>query len=142
MIGGMTENTRPPDEPTTGYPLRRWLVAALVALLLVQLGGVIRLLQWPDAPAALSPPVQIGVYAVWTGLMAWATSAAWRGRPRFGLIVLLAYVVYMAAQLVIFTRADYERGRLPFLLAGLGVVMVGLIAALIVELRRNAKKRD
>jgi hypothetical protein len=137
----MTENTRPSDEPATG-PAARWLAFMLVLVALVQFGGILRVASWPDAPGALSPLLQIGLHGLWALLATWAAFAlnrGWANAYRHGLLVLLAFFVYTAVAQIAFTEADYERGRLPFLLGGFGVVIIGILAALVIDWRRATK---
>lgn len=116
----------------------RWtrflLAAALGALTLVQLTALVRALQTPSDLAALLT-LPSGVAAIGAGVWACLLCAAAiftlrapleRAR-RWGLTALLGFAAYSIARLAIFAQADYDRGRIPFLLALLLVLALPVL---------------
>ena len=111
-----------------GQQLRRtagiwWLCALTTALALFQGAAAGRALALsPALGAAVSLPGALGFVAAsaWALLFALLTVNLWRLRPsavRHTTVALIAFVLYSAARLALYARADYDQQRLPFALA-------------------------
>ena len=96
---------------------RHALLALL--LLLVQLGALQHLTQLPPDVAAqlsLSLPLEHALTLAWALIFAWLAVNLWRGSPaRWLWRATLVYAAIGLARLLLFARADYDRGRLPIL---------------------------
>ncbi len=122
---------------------RRWVLLLLALLVFAQINGVIRVMQWPDAPGMWSPAIQVSAHVIWGIVAFWGLLRLLRRRLRAlenGLLILLSFVVYIALRITLFAQADYDRERLPFLLVGMGVVSIGIIVV-IVQTRRDAASK-
>ena len=114
---------------------------ALLALLmlLVQLGALQHLTTIPPEVAAqlsLSLPLELVLTLAWALIFAWLTVNLWRGVPTRRLWqALLLYAATSVLRLLLFTRADYDRGRLPILLFALLLAAIFLIRRQIRERR-------
>ncbi|MGQ9887134.1 MAG: hypothetical protein ACUVSX_01465 [Aggregatilineales bacterium] len=99
-----------------------WLCALTTALALFQGAAAWRALGLPPAlAAAVSLPGALGFAAagLWALLFALLTVNLWQLRPnalRYTAAALSAFVLYSAARLALYARADYDRQRLPFAL--------------------------
>ena len=104
---------------------RRMRSHALLALLmlLVQLGALQQLTTIPPDVAAqlsLSLPLELVLTLAWALIFAWLAVNLWRGSPtRWLWRAMLVYAAIGLARLLLFARADYDRGRLPILLFAL-----------------------
>ena len=110
---------------------RGWLlILALIVCALLQLGALMAALTLsPELQAQISliPALEPVAGVVWIGVFAYALARVWRTkRPRAGLITLAAFIAYSVLRLAVFARADYDRGRLPFLIVG-GAVLIGVL---------------
>ncbi len=106
---------------TSHEPIRRrwWLIVLAAGLTLMQTGAALRALQVPPELAgqiSLLPPLEFVAGGLWALLFAFITANLLRKRAvRFALMGLSAFLVYSAARLLLFTEADYDQNRLPFL---------------------------
>lgn len=100
----------------------RHAVLALL-MLLVQLGALQQLSAIPPDVAAqlsLSLPLEHALTLAWALIFAWLAVNLWRGSPtRWLWRATLVYAAVGLARLLLFARADYDRGRLPILLFAL-----------------------
>jgi hypothetical protein len=71
----------------------------------------------------LSAPLEFVVSLLWAGGF---SLLALRRRARPIWLALIAFAAYSAARIVIFARADYDRGRAPLLLIVVGLIMIVL----------------
>ncbi len=99
-----------------------WLCALTTALALFQGAAAGRALALPPAlAAAVSLPGALGFVAagIWALLFALLTVNLWRLRlnaVHHTAVAVIAFVLYSAARLTLYARADYDRQRLPFVL--------------------------
>jgi hypothetical protein len=118
----MSENTR------HAYPPPVMIFTAMITL--VEVGSVVEALRIPaDLSAQVSAPAALDMTAgvVWVLIFALATALLARGKPRAGRLTawaVIAFGLYTLAHLMMFVRADYDRQRLPFLLAICGGTML------------------
>lgn len=87
-----------------------------------QAANAIRALRLP-LDVSLSAPLEFLASLIWSGGFA---LLAWRQRARPIWLALLGFAAYSAARIVIFARADYDRGRIPLLLVIIGLIMIVL----------------
>jgi hypothetical protein len=129
-----------------GHGCGYWLLALLTTLLaVVTLGMAVQAVTLPPELAAqisLLLPLEIVAGTLWACVFAWAM---WRlicgksGAVSLALGSILAFVTYSAVRLLIFARADYDRGRLPFLWVTLGLI---LLAATLVRAAVRWRSQD
>lgn len=122
----------------------RWLIGLTAALALFQAGAVLQALNVPaEVAAQVSLPLifQVVISAVWAVLTGWASWQLWHCKPSAGrnaLWVLAGFSIYSLFRLLLFSQADYDRERLPFLSLLTAIILVMLAAAL----RRQRAKTD
>jgi len=115
------------------------LLTALLALF--QIGAAVRALQIPDALAAkISLPVPLEFIAslLWALLALTVLVTLWQRERRarlFTVWLAVGFSIYSLIRLLLFSQADYDRGRFPFLLIVIAVLLI-LPAAYIVRFRR------
>ena len=101
---------------------RRHALLALL-LLLLQLGALQHLRNLPPdfaAQLSLSLPLERALTLAWALIFAWLAVTLWRGAQTRRLWQTLAcYAALGFLRLLFFARADYDRGRLPFLFLAL-----------------------
>ena len=118
---------------------RRHALLALL-MLLVQFGALHNLTTIPPEIAvqlSLILPLELALALAWALIFAWLAVNLWRGAQTRRLWQALAlYVVVSVLRLLLFARADYDRGRLPFLLLTL------LLAAFLLLRRRTRNRRE
>lgn len=104
------------------------LLAGLMAVgfALIQASAAITALRAPN-PTLLTAGIG-GLAGLWAGLFGWA-GLLFIGRRRtagvFCAWIVLAFIVVNGVRQIVFTRADYESGRFPFLLAT--SIVIGII---------------
>lgn len=103
--------------------------------MLMQAGAAGQALTLPAGVAAavsVPLPLQFVASALWAVLFGLWTVALWRKpgtRTRQGVLwLLVAFAVYSVARLTLFSRADYDLGRLPFVFL-LAVLFIIILAA-------------
>ena len=110
-----------PDTQGKHPHLTRALTLLTALLALFQIVSVIRVLNLPDDLAgqvSLVIPLEVIAGLLWAGIFALTFLALVRKRIhalRYTGWALLGFVLYSIARLLVFSRADYDRGRLPFL---------------------------
>lgn len=119
-----------------------FLPALLAALALHQIVSAIRVLQLPEtirAQISLSPTLEIVAGFGWALAFGCCLGAVItrRGKAvqRAALITLALFTLYSFGRLWIFTRADYDRGRLLFL----GLLTIVIILVLSVGMLRTRR---
>lgn len=116
---------------------RRWLIALALLLTLFQAGAVWRALTIPaDLAVQVSLPLPLDIIAgtLWAAAFALVAAALLRRHPRakvFLAWLVIGFMVYSLGRLAVFTRADYDRQRLPFLVVATIVVAMALVAYLV-----------
>jgi hypothetical protein len=134
-----------------GHGCGYWLLALLIGLLaIVALGTAVRVVTLPaelTAQVSLLLPLEVVAGALWAALFA---RAAWRltqskhGAVTLAWVLILAFATFSAVRLLIFARADYDRGRLPFLWVTLGLILLaaGLVRAAVRWRSRDELRRE
>lgn len=99
-----------------------WLMTLLGILLLFQLSAAARALQVPPELAvqvSLPMPLQFVAGILWAVASLVILVRLWQRRPGSAQIagwLIIAFCIYSLLRLLLFTQADYDRGRLPFLM--------------------------
>lgn len=109
--------------------LTRLLQLGLICLALVQGGAAVRALTLPAEIAAVIhiPPALDAIIGIGWGIL--FVLCAWRLRRRAALALIGAYTGYALIRLIVFTQADYDQGRLLFLLMMSAFILLLLLAA-------------
>jgi len=135
--------------PRQAAPRRsRWLILLTALLALFQMGAVIYALQLPPdlalqlpfSPALnmVAPALNMVAGVIWSLIALFITLRLIQQQPGAGqgaAWLWAAFGVYTVVRLVLFTRADYDLGRLPFLL----VVSALLICIPVVSIARSGR---
>ncbi len=107
----------------------RWCALPMMLFGLHQLGAGLTILQTPPEAAERLPVGVFGVVAlVWAtvgGLLAFGLLRARLAAGIAGVWTLLAFACYQMIRHLLFTRADYEGARWPFLLT-VNLLLVGM----------------
>jgi hypothetical protein len=119
---------RPTSErkPGCAYRLLTLLVAALAV---VGAGIAVRAITLPPeltGQVSLSLPLEVAAGVLWTALFALVCWRLLRRKPHavdHALLLVLAFATYSFVRLLLFARADYDAGRLPFLLVTLELLL-------------------
>lgn len=117
--------------------ISRLIAFFMMGLAVVQLGQIISVLSWfeyvvSDKTVVLLVDILCSI--LWEVVFLAGTGAIWYGFPwalRRTFWVCAGFMLYNVARWVVFTKADYDRGRLPFL-----IVSVGSILAIMMIFRR------
>jgi hypothetical protein len=135
----MTQHT---DSQSTRTRKRSRLLILLTALLAaVQVGAALRALTMPDELAArISLPIPLEFIAglLWAFLALIVLYLLWRRERRARLYaawLAIGFSIYSLLRLLLFSQADYDRGRFPFLLVVIAILLI-LPVAYIVRTRR------
>lgn len=100
-----------------------WLLLLLTVIFLFQMGSIVTALQTPESiegVVSFPPLVQLVTGVTWAVLFAWGIIRVFRLAPlgiMYSLWLIALFILYSLLRLLIFTTADYDRQRLPFLLA-------------------------
>lgn len=128
--------------PRQAVPRRsRWLILLTALLAFFQMGAVIHALQLPPDLALqlpFSPALNMVAGVIWSLIALFITLRLIQQQPGAGqgaAWLWAAFGVYTVVRLVLFTRADYDLGRLPFLL----VVSALLICIPVVSIARSGR---
>lgn len=107
------------DRPDEQMRRRWWLIALAGGLTLMQAGAALRALSIPPelvVQVSVLPPLEFVAGGLWALLFALITVNLLRKRAaRTALVALSVFLVYSVLRLLLFTRADYDQNRLPFL---------------------------
>jgi hypothetical protein len=113
----------------------RWSALPMTLFGLLQLGAGLATLQTPPEAANTVPLGLLGTVALlWAALVGILAVGLLRARPLAAVAsawTLLAFALYQTARHLLFTQADYEGARWPFLLtvnlllAGVALVVLG-----------------
>jgi hypothetical protein len=135
----MTQHT---DSQSTGTKKRSHLLMLLTALLaVIQVGAALRALTIPDELATrISLPVPLEFIAglLWALLSLTVLYLLWRRERRallYAAWLAIGFSIYSLLRLLLFSQADYDRGRFPFLLVVIAILLI-LPVAYIVRARR------
>ncbi|MBL8160766.1 MAG: hypothetical protein JNJ61_02195 [Anaerolineae bacterium] len=118
-------------------PLRlaRWLLLTLLFVAIFQANAAWRALNIPDdltSLVSLSRPLEFSAAGIWALFALLAAGFIWRRRAgalRFGTSILAGFSIYSVLRLFLYVSADYDRGRLPFLLVLVCIPLIALAAA-------------
>lgn len=119
----MTDIANPTPTP------RRLRPAALAALLaLLQFGAALRgIAADPAVPTSLLPGLEFAAGTIWGALFGLASLELVRRRRRAVRVfawLVIGFSLYSLGRLVVFAQADYDRQRLPFLVAITAVFII------------------
>jgi 4-amino-4-deoxy-L-arabinose transferase-like glycosyltransferase len=123
--------------------LRRLAFLCLI-LALFQIISAIQVFLRAEAFAplvALPPALDFVAGLLWGGAFALVAFQLWRGvwHARAGWLLGAGFAIYSILRLALFARADYDRGRLPFLSLLAGTFM---IVTLVYALRSRSGNGD
>ncbi|MEO8396907.1 MAG: hypothetical protein ABI700_28185 [Chloroflexota bacterium] len=129
------------ERRTRAIGRERQLMVITAVAAIIEFGAAYRAVNLPaDVTISLSRPFEAIAALVWALLLTVATwRVAWyRERNlRTSVYVLVGFIVYSLARLLIFTRADYDHNRLRFLT----VVTILVLIASVVYLMRPVVRR-
>ncbi len=127
--------------PSRAVGRERQVMVITAVLAIIEFGAAYHALNMPaDVTTSLIRPLEAIAALVWALLLTAATwVVAWfRERNlRTSVFVLVAFIVYSVARLLVFTRADYDYNRLRFLT----VVTILILIAAVVYLWRPVVRR-
>ncbi len=134
---------------TRGRP-RFWLLwlVWVVVLTLFQIGAAIQVLQIPEnvvEQISLSLPFEFVVSIVWSLVFGWLAVVIVRNHHhalRYTIGATVGLIAYRALHRIIFSRADYEQGRIPFLVAIIVVIIGITLIALVIARRAHNTLRE
>jgi hypothetical protein len=121
------DTSNPSHESGCAHPL---LTLLTILLALMGAGTAIQALRLPPELAAqvsVVLPVEVIAGMLWAGLFSlitWRLLRNKRSAVRLTAWALLAFAGYSVVRLLLFARADYDAGRLPFLWVTLGIILV------------------
>jgi len=119
----------------------RWLLILLGLLTLYHVVDLFRLARLPDEildTTSLPIAFRLVTGVTWVGLFAWGMLGVvrgYRGGVRRARYLIVGFVLYTVARLVVFTRAEYDRQRLPFVLAVLAFLMITFVVVRLIGLK-------
>jgi hypothetical protein len=129
------------ERPSRAIGRERQLMVITLVLAIIEFGAAYRALNLPaDVMISLSRPFEALAALAWALLL---TAATWRvawyreRNLRTSVFVLVGFIVYSLARLLIFTRADYDHNRLRFLT----VMTILVLIAAVVYLMRPVVRR-
>ena len=123
MIGNSSQSAVSPG-------CSRWLAAMTGILAIIAAGAAIHSLNIaPDlaAQVSLSIPLEFAASLIWCLLAAFVTFTLVRHKPRalqYAAWLLIGFIGYSLARLLIFVRADYDQQRLPFLFVSAIIALI------------------
>jgi hypothetical protein len=138
----MTDQT-----PPTSRKHARGLLILTAFLALFQLGAAVRVLQVPDTLAAqvkLPFPLEFIASLLWALAAVGVFVLLWARRKDAKLYaawLAVGFSIYSLLRLLLFSQADYDRGRFPFLLVVIAILLFAPVAYL-VHYRRTHLSRD
>jgi hypothetical protein len=142
--GTMTTDANP--TPTRTRKRARLLILLTALLACVQFGAAMRALQVPPTVAEkISLPLLLDFIAslLWTLISLAVMVLLWRRVRRARLYaawLAIGFSIYSLLRLLLFSQAEYDRGRFPFLLVVVALLTI-LPVAYIVRIRRTNTTR-
>ena len=115
---------------------RRWLLRISIVLALIQAGAIYNTLQRRadlDAQVHLSLPIELTASILWALIftfIAFTLLQRKRHALRIALWGLIGFALYSVVRLALFTEAEYDRQRLPFLFIVITLFLLVLTAYL------------
>ena len=119
----------------------RWLLVLLGLLTLYHVVDLFRLARLPDEILNItSLPITLRLVTgvTWVGLFGWSMLTIVRGQTdatRRTRYLIVGFVLYTIIRLIVFTRAEYDRQRLPFVLAVLAFLMITFVVVRLIGLK-------
>jgi hypothetical protein len=107
-----------------------WLAAITGSLAIIEIGAAIHVLYIAPGPAeqiSLSIPLEFATSVAWGVLSAIVTFTLVRRKPRalrYATWLVIGFIGYSLARLLIFVRADYDQQRLPFLFVAAFIMLL------------------
>lgn len=124
------------QRPSIAIGRERQVMVVTAAAAVFQFGAAYHALRLPsDLAVSLIPELEFVAAVVWGALLSAATwRVAWHKERnlRTNVYVMIAFVVYSVARLLVFTRADYDHDRLRFLTV---LSILALIAGVVYLMR-------
>ncbi|GAB4310342.1 MAG: hypothetical protein Kow00117_03790 [Phototrophicales bacterium] len=111
--------------------LRFVLGLGLGILIIAQSWAILYLTSLPNQIVRhLNLPVylQIVIGVTWLILMGWGMMGLMNGKRFRVILVISGFIIYSLLQIVVFSQADYDQQREPFLLMLLGFIVLLMIA--------------
>lgn len=118
----------------TNIPTPWAILALMLSILCHQFIHGVRMVQLPTElveKISLSPIIEVSMAIIWSGLASWVLYRLIKSRSvalNRALWVSSGFIIYSLLRLMAFTRADYDQGRLPFLL----VIIISILFLLFV----------
>ena len=140
----MTTDANP--TPTHSRKRARLLILLTALLACVQLGAAVRALQVPQAVAeksSLPLPLDFIASLLWAVIALAVMVLLWRRERRARLYaawLAIGFSIYSLLRLLLFSQAEYDRGRFPFLLVVVAILTI-LPLVYIVRFRRTNTTR-
>jgi 4-amino-4-deoxy-L-arabinose transferase-like glycosyltransferase len=136
-------------QPQRITPSRRpvWLIIVMLLLTLHQIGAILHALQIPSETAqslSLPPSIQIIAASFWALIFAHTTISLLQRRRQIvkrAFLQIAVFIGYSVLRLFIFAQSDYDRQRLPFLLA-LTLPFAVLLLCAQAFVNRHAQRSD
>lgn len=122
-----TQPTRSPARRPTYF---RWLIALMGLMVLYHGAAVVSISAERELPVSVLPLFEAAAHTLWALGFAAITLALVKRRPnalRYCGWMLLGFMLYGLLHLAIFARADYDRQRLPFLIAVFVIILAGYL---------------
>jgi hypothetical protein len=138
----MTDQTKPLQRKRA-----RGLLILTALLALFQFGAAVRAVQIPDDLAArvnLPLPLEFIASLLWAAAALGVFVMLWTGRRQarlFAAWLAVGFSIYSLLRLLLFSQADYDRGRFPFLLIVIAILLFTPVAYL-ARYRRTNLSRD
>ncbi len=127
--------------PSRAIGRERQVMVVTAVAAIIEFGAAYHALRLPsDLPVSLIPELEFVAALIWGALLSAATwRVAWHRERnlRTNVYVMVAFVVYSVARLLVFTRADYDHNRLRFLT----VLTILVLIAGVVYLMRPVVRR-
>lgn len=121
------------------------LISVMVLLMIYNIGAVVSAWQLRDIVSSNAVWLHIVGSVFWIGVFIWVTSSLWRGErsKHRALMLIIAFALYNIVRLGVFTQAEYDRQRLPFVLVMTILIVIGLLMLrLILAEDKVTKDRD
>jgi hypothetical protein len=118
------------SQPAASLGCSRWLAALTGTLTIIEAGAAVHSLYIAPGAAAqvsLSIPLEFTANVAWAVVSAFVTFALVRRKQQsvhYAAWLVISFIGYSLARLLIFARADYDHQRLPFLFVAAFIVLL------------------
>jgi FtsH-binding integral membrane protein len=133
--------SEPNQRPSRVIGRKRQVMVITAVLAVFQFGAAYRVSRVPDDLAvqiSLRLPQEFVAAILWGMILSAVTWRVYKsGSVRTGVYALVVFIVYSVARLLVFTRADYDQHRFPFLI---GLTIVVLIAGVVYLMRPRVRR--